>query len=165
MSSLRRSALSLDIRGLAKRRVKAEIARELKRQVLRAQRAAGLEARDVALSLTDDAEIFALNRDYAQEDHATDVLSFSQDEGETGVHSRALGDIVISVETAARQAKAGRRRLVDELIHLAVHGLAHLQGFDHATPDEERVMFGYEALLRAQASQRGVVKRVPRPRG
>ena len=75
-----------------------------------------------------------------------------------------LGDIVISVETAARQALAGGRSLTDELAHLAVHGLAHLIGFDHASPKEERVMFGYEAKLRAIAVRRGPIVRVRRPR-
>jgi len=124
--------------------------------------AAGLDGAEVALSLTRDAELLALNREYAGEDHATDVLSFSQREGE-GARGGPLGDIVISVDTAARQARAGGRPLLDELLHLAVHGLAHLQGYDHATPADERVMFGYEAKLRAQAIGRAAVQRVRRP--
>ncbi len=109
-----------------------------------------------------------LNRVYAGEDHATDVLSFSQCESRRGAATPAgaagpLGDIVISVDTARRQAAVGGRALVDELVHLAVHGLAHLCGYDHATRADERVMFGWETKLRAQASARGPVRRVPRP--
>jgi probable rRNA maturation factor len=154
------SRLSIDVRGKA--RVRPAVVRELGRQVRRAMRAAGLDG-EVALSLTDDRELRALNRAYAGEDHATDVLSFSQREGEVGVASAAVGDVVISVETAARQALAGGRTLTAELIHLAVHGLAHLQGYDHATKAEERVMFGYEARLREVAAGKGVVSRVRSP--
>jgi probable rRNA maturation factor len=144
-------------------RVSGEVGRELERRVARAMRAAGADG-DVALSLTDDAELRALNRDYAGEDHATDVLSFSQRErAGARASSGPLGDVIISVETARRQARDGGRALVDELAHLAVHGLAHLLGFDHATPAEERVMFGFERRLRAQAERRGPVARVRRP--
>ncbi len=121
-------------------------------------RAAGVADCEVALSLVDDREMLKLNRQWAGEDHATDVLSFSQREGGGGTDTHLLGDIVISIETAARQA--GRRALLDELAHLAVHGLAHLLGFDHATKAEERVMFTYEEKLRAQAERRGAVARV-----
>jgi probable rRNA maturation factor len=131
------------------------VRRELTRRLRRAMQAArALGA--VSLSLTDDAELRALNREYANEDHATDVLSFEQS-------PPLLGDIVISVETARRQAEAGGRTLTEELIHLAVHGLAHLLGYDHATRAEERVMFGFEAKLREAARGRGEVARVRRP--
>jgi probable rRNA maturation factor len=115
----------------------------------RAMLAAGTDL-EVALSLTDDRELHALNLQYANEDHPTDVLSFNQD-------PPLLGDIVISVPYARRQAKGA---LVDELIHLAVHGLAHLLGYDHRTKREEAVMFGYEAKLREAARKRGPVRRV-----
>jgi probable rRNA maturation factor len=111
---------------------------------------------EVSLSLSDDAELRRLNREFAGEDHATDVLSFSQEDD----RGNLLGDIIISVATARRQAKGP---LLDELFHLSVHGLVHLLGFDHATADEERVMFGYEARLRAVARARGVVRRVRCP--
>jgi probable rRNA maturation factor len=132
------------------------VVRELSRQVKRAMRAAGAEGA-LSLSLTDDAELHALNLKFAGEDHATDVLSFEQ-------ARPLLGDVVISVETAARQARGGGHTLGAELVHLAVHGLAHLCGYDHATRKDEAVMFGWEAKLRAQAAGRGAVRRVPRPR-
>src|SRR5262249_35825669 len=131
--------------------------RSLRRLFDRALLAAGAKG-EVALSLTDDAEIRRLNRQFANEDHATDVLSFSQQEG-AGLATDLLGDIVISVPYARRQAKGP---LADELFHLAVHGLAHLLGFDHRSPSEERVMFGYEARLRAAARAPGAVRRVRR---
>jgi probable rRNA maturation factor len=157
--------VSVDVRNGAGRRARAEVVREVARRLGRAMEAAGVGRAEVALSFTDDVEIRALNAAYAGEDHATDVLSFSQAEGAPMPGGAdVLGDIVISVEYAARQAKEGGRALVDELAHLAVHGLAHLLGFDHATPEEERVMFGYEARLRAVAEKRGAIARVRRPR-
>jgi probable rRNA maturation factor len=62
-----------------------------------------------------------------------------------------LGDVVISVETAARQAVEAGRTLEEELLWLAVHGFVHLCGYDHATVEEERRMFGWEAELRGKA--------------
>src|SRR5437762_9578599 len=128
--------------------------------------AAGVGGAELSLSLVDDDEIRALNREWRGEDHATDVLSFSQVEGEAVRLDEAplLGDVVISVETARRQADARAVALDAELLHLAVHGLAHLCGYDHATAAEERVMFGWEAALRAQALAAGAVARAPRPR-
>lgn len=122
----------------------------LRRALLRVSRAAGRPAATVCLSLTDDQELHALNLQYAQEDHATDVLSFSQ--GDPRLDPDLLGDIVISVETAARQAKERGHGLYDELFHLSVHGFCHLLGYDHATRKEERVMFAYEAELRSAAT-------------
>jgi probable rRNA maturation factor len=112
--------------------------------------AANIGDAELALSLTNDIELRRLNREYADEDHATDVLSFSQREG-GGDPRGPLGDVIISVPTARRQARAAERPLLDELFHLAVHGLCHLLGYDHATKKQERVMFGYEAKLRAKA--------------
>jgi probable rRNA maturation factor len=126
--------------------------RRLVRWLERAIKAAGADG-EVSLSLTDDAELHELNQQFAGEDHSTDVLSFEQD-------APLLGDIVISVPYARRQKKGA---LVDELFHLAVHGLAHLCGYDHATKRQERVMFGWEEKLRARARAPGVVKRVRRP--
>ena len=121
-------------------------------------RASGFWNAQVCLSLSNDEELRELNRIYAQEDHATDVLSFSQSlPHQSPAAEQLLGDIIISVETAQRQADVGRRALMDELLHLAVHGFCHLLGYDHATPEEEKVMFGYEAELRILATQRGPV--------
>jgi probable rRNA maturation factor len=126
--------------------------RTLKRRIVRAMKAAGVADRALTLSLTDDRELRALNKRYAGEDHATDVLSFEQT-------APLLGDVVISVETALRQAKAAKHSLLAELFHLAVHGMVHLMGYDHATKAEERVMFGYEAKLRARATAAGATGR------
>ncbi len=87
----------------------------------------------VAVRITNDEELRRLNRDYAGDDHATDVLSFAGD----GDH---LGDIAISWQAAVRQAKGYRHDATTELALLAVHGLLHLLGWDHVTAAERREM-------------------------
>ena len=87
----------------------------------------------VAVRLTGDEEMRKLNRDFAGEDHATDVLSFA---GE-GEH---LGDIAISWPAAVRQAARYRHDEKAEVALLSVHGLLHLLGWDHATAAEREEM-------------------------
>ncbi len=97
---------------------------------------------ELSLLLTDDAEICQLNKTYRDRDHATDVLSFPQDENavnESG--DTLLGDVVISVETAARQAEEHHLSFNEELILLAIHGILHLLGYDHErSPQDARIM-------------------------
>ena len=95
------------------------------------------EASEVSLLLTDDEEIQSLNKKYRNIDTPTDVLAFSQIEkvNSTPVlcdkEEFLLGDIVISVETAQRQAVELGHSLLYELMLLSVHGFLHLLGFDH----------------------------------
>ena len=89
---------------------------------------------DVQLSilLCDDQYIQPLNRDYRGKDYATDVLSFSQREGEFGlVDDTLLGDVIISVETARRQSQEKHHSFGREMEILLVHGILHLLGYDH----------------------------------
>ena len=95
--------------------------------------------------LTDDDEVRSLNRDYRGVDSTTDVLSFAQAEGEGLATVGLLGDVVISVGQAARQAPGGD--LDAELLRLMAHGLCHLLGFDHGTDGEERRMMTEETRL------------------
>jgi probable rRNA maturation factor len=83
---------------------------------------------EVALLLTGDRAVRALNSRYRAQDKPTDVLSFPGEGGEKG-----LGDIVISVETAARNARSGGRTLAQEVDVLALHGFLHVLGYDHET--------------------------------
>jgi probable rRNA maturation factor len=150
--------------------VAAELRRRLATEVARMIRAAarhdGRADYDVALRLTGDAAIRALNRDYRAKDKPTDVLAFAQREaplprsGNRGraavsAHPELLGDVVISVDTARRQA---RRGLYVELLHLASHGLCHLLGYDHRDDAEERTMNARAAALRSEARRRGRVR-------
>ncbi len=116
---------------------------------------AALAAEDVApaelgILITDDATIHDLNRRYADEDKATDVLSFSLREGEEFVSpddTLRLGEVIISLDTAKRQAEEAGRALAAEVAHLLVHGILHLLGYDHAEPDEERGMQAREEAI------------------
>uniref|UniRef100_A0ACD5Z8G1 Uncharacterized protein n=1 Tax=Avena sativa TaxID=4498 RepID=A0ACD5Z8G1_AVESA len=83
------------------------------------------------LLLCDDGFIRKLNKEWRNEDHATDVLSMSQHIPGLDIPILQLGDLVISVETARRQAEERGHALLDEMRILMVHGLLHLLGFDH----------------------------------
>lgn len=87
----------------------------------------------VAVRLTTDAELQRLNRSYAGEDHATDVLSFAG----SGDH---LGDIAISWPAVVRQSTEHGHPPANELALLCVHGLLHLLGWDHASARERKEM-------------------------
>jgi len=138
----------------------AALRRPLRVEVIRMVRAAARRDRradyEVSLRLVGDAAIHALNRAYRHKDRPTDVLAFAQRESPGGnLHPEILGDIVISVDTARRQA---RRGLYRELLHLASHGLCHLLGYDHRDDEEERTMNARAAGLRAEAGRRGRIR-------
>ena len=146
----------VNLRGKATRAISPSVMRRLQRLVSRAAQAARAQGQ-LSLSLSDDKELLALNRRFASEDHATDVLSFEQDA------PGMLGDVIISVETARRQANQAGAALDGELFHLAVHGLVHLLGYDHASARDEKIMFGFEERLRTSALAGGAVRKVSRP--
>ena len=106
--------------------------------------AVGRKDAELAVMLTDDEEIRRLNGQWRDRDKATDVLSFSQIEGGPFGDTLHLGDVVISVETAGRQAEAGGWSLAGELNRLMVHGLLHPPGYDHekGRTDRESVVWG-----------------------
>lgn len=96
---------------------------------------------EISIALADDREIRDLNLRWRKQDRATDVLSFSLLDGSASQHrGRLMGDVVISVETAAAQAAARHRGLDDEIARLLIHGLLHIVGHDHETEEEARVM-------------------------
>ncbi|KAH7523565.1 hypothetical protein FEM48_Zijuj06G0025500 [Ziziphus jujuba var. spinosa] len=99
----------------------------------------GFESVEISLLLCNDEFIRKLNKEWRDEDHATDVLSMSQHIPDLKLPILMLGDIVISVETAARQAEERGHTLIDEIRILMVHGLLHLLGFDHEISEEAEV--------------------------
>ncbi len=119
----------------------------------------GLRRHELSVSLVDDAEIRTLNAAYRGRDRATDVLAFALTEETTpdlpavnGPSGRpiVLGDVVISMDTAAAQARASRRSLDVRLDALLIHGILHLVGYDHErSPAEERRMRAKERAVRA----------------
>ena len=119
-----------------------------------------LDARacEVELSFVADPEMTRLNFDHMRERGPTDVLSFplhewvvegghstlSDDDGISPPGALLLGDVVIDVDQAVRQAAAGRWGVIEEIVLLAIHGTLHLLGHDHAELDEEVTMRGIE---------------------
>jgi probable rRNA maturation factor len=94
---------------------------------------------ELSVLLTDDAEIHQLNREHRQKDKPTDVLAFAMDESVPDP-AGILGDVVISLDTAERQARSRKRPLIEEVRFLLAHGVLHLIGYDHAEPAEKREM-------------------------
>jgi probable rRNA maturation factor len=104
---------------------------------------------ELSLALVDDAAIAELNHRFRGRRRATDVLSFSLEDGRHAVRrGRLLGDVVISLETAARQARRARRTLDDEVLRLLIHGALHLVGHDHVRARDARAMRAEERRIR-----------------
>lgn len=113
----------------------------LKKRLVAMLDALELADAEVSVLLTDDREVRTLNRDYRGVDKPTDVLSFAMREGEGARFAGdMLGDLVISVQTCARQAREAKRPLLDEATMLLAHGLLHLLGWDHETPAKDKAM-------------------------
>ena len=121
----------------------AGIGREiLRRRAERMLSALGLGEVELSLAVVNDAAMRRLNRCYRRQDRPTDVLAFAMAEGEPAPATRPelLGDVVISADTARRQARAANHPLRDEITLLLAHGLLHLLGHDHQSRRAERDM-------------------------
>jgi probable rRNA maturation factor len=96
--------------------------------------------REIGILFVDDKQIQKLNNDYLNRNCPTNVISFSMTEGEFGnINPQILGDIVISVETASRDASTGQIDLIDELDFLLIHGFLHLLGYNHENASAEKI--------------------------
>lgn len=120
----------------------------------------GVENGEVSITLTNNAYIHELNRQYRGIDRPTDVLSFALNESEEpevtgGADINVLGDLVISVERAEEQAKDFGHSVKREMAFLTVHGMLHLLGYDHME-EEER--------LEMEQEQRFVMEKLGIPR-
>ena len=112
---------------------------------------------DVAVALVTDAHIHKLNSQYRKKHAATDVLSFP---AEPGTRHSELGDIVIATGTARRQAREGGHSYQTELRVLALHGLLHLLGYDHAHASDAGRMARLERRLRRKGGlHAGLIER------
>ncbi len=96
---------------------------------------------EMSIALLNDEAVRVLNKQYRGQDKATNVLSFS---ASSDVACPLLGDIVLASETLAREATAKDISLQDHLSHLLIHGFLHLQGYDHETDGEAKIMEGLE---------------------
>lgn len=125
-------------------------ARSVKRTARRLLEAIGEPGSTLSLSFVDDAEIRELNRQHRNKDKATDVLSFPLAANDVpGDHERLLGDVVISVETARRQAADYDATLEAEINRLLIHGVLHVMGHDHEDAAEAQRMRAEERRLAA----------------
>jgi len=92
---------------------------------------------ELSVLFVDDEEIAELNRQYLNRNGPTNVIAFSMREGDFGeINPHVLGDIIISVDTALRDAAHEGLSFEDELTYLIIHGLLHLLGYDHEMSDE-----------------------------
>jgi len=100
--------------------------------------ALGQTGTELSIVFVSDRKITQLNRMYLSRNHPTDVMAFSQREGEGGtMHPHVLGDVIISTETAAAQARERGTSLEEELDLLLVHGILHLLGYEHTLGKNE----------------------------
>jgi probable rRNA maturation factor len=116
---------------------------------------------EIAITFVDDEEIAEMNAHYRRKPRPTDVLSFAQSEGEefpgafeysdedaeTPDDFVTLGDVVISIQTAWKQAQERHHSLEDEVAFLAVHGTLHLMGYDHLRAHERRAMWKQQEAI------------------
>ena len=127
-----RPGLSVDISGTVPGLSRPQI-RRWSRTILRHLE---LKQAELSLAFVTDQTIHELNRQYRHKDRPTDVLSFPlADE----YCPSLLGDVVISIDTARRQARQRKRAFADELRALLIHGILHLLGYDHEVSDSEAV--------------------------
>jgi len=122
--------------------------------VLRAA-ARGWVREELSVALVSDREMRGLNRRWRGKDRPTDVLSFPLND------SRALGDVVISLQTARRQSREGGWPLAAELSRLLAHGILHCRGYDHGDAREARKMAAAERRLLGKEGMVGLTLAQP----
>jgi probable rRNA maturation factor len=143
------TTLSLDLRVADDRWQKLENVEQFATRVLAAAAARMAEGGEVAVLLTDDAEMHALNKQWRGIDKPTDVLSFPGDGPEIPGQPQYLGDIAIGYDTALRDAETMDRAFEAHMAHLLIHGFLHLLGYDHIEPEDAKVMEPLEVEMLA----------------
>jgi probable rRNA maturation factor len=150
-SPLRRPALAVDIVVESPLWKAQRGADAMLRRALDAAAALVPSEGELAVVLSDDAAIRALNRDWRGKDAATNVLSFPAKDARSDRRApHLLGDIVIAHETVAREAAAEDKPFMHHLVHLAVHGFLHLAGYDHETNKDAAAMERLEIAILAR---------------
>lgn len=121
--------------------------------------ALGLDGCELTVALVGDRAIRRLNRTWLKKDRATDVLSFPAGEAPKGTPGpRLLGDVIVSLDTAARRAREDGRPVGEEVARYLAHGLLHLTGHDHQRPVDARKMAVAEARLLGRAGMLGALQ-------
>lgn len=112
---------------------------------------------ELSIALVGDREMRPLNAKYRKKGKTTDVLSFFVD-GQPTPGVKILGDVVISVEQARRQARDRGKTLKSEMVTLLIHGILHLLGYDHEKSlRQAKIMHAYEQKLHAHLCDRGLL--------
>ncbi|MBU5638797.1 rRNA maturation RNase YbeY [Geomonas sp. Red69] len=110
---------------------------QLRKVAQRILDALGCPEAELSVSIVGDRAIRVLNREYLGRDKATNVISFAMQEGEFGsINPGLLGDVVISVDTAAREAEEAGDTFLNRLYFLLLHGVLHITGYDHERSGE-----------------------------
>ena len=129
-------------------------------------KALGYGGYELTVVVVDDPEITRLNRQYFRRNRPTNVISFPMMDGTAAyLHAKLLGDVVISAETAKRDAEEVGKKTEDEILFLLIHGILHLAGYDHEKIKEDRVKMEakeQELFLRLKAplcGDRGSLKK------
>jgi probable rRNA maturation factor len=106
--------------------------RKIRVKVTQLLKLTGCVNKEISITLVDDEAIQRINKQYLSKDRPTNVISFSLQEGEFGdINPEMLGDVVISVDTAIRDADKGNLSFDEEIFFLIIHGLLHLLGYNH----------------------------------
>jgi probable rRNA maturation factor len=114
-------------------------AREIGSAARRILKTLGYAGYELTIVLVEDREIARLNRQYFHRNRPTNVISFPlMDDSPVSLRSRILGDVVISAETAQRDAREAGEKTEQEILFLMIHGILHLAGYDHEGPAAER---------------------------
>jgi len=128
--------MAISIRN-SQKKVKLEL-RLIRQTLKKLLRLVDCRDKELSLLVVDDAVIQEINARYLGRNYPTNVISFAFAEGEfSGINPQILGDIVISAETALRDADSGNLPLSDEMDFLIIHGLLHLLGYNHETDNGE----------------------------
>ncbi|MHB8122028.1 MAG: rRNA maturation RNase YbeY [Desulfuromonadaceae bacterium] len=116
--------------------------RQLKKVAVRILDALGCpEETELSVSIVGDRSMRVINREYLGKDRPTNVISFSLQEGDCGgINPHALGDVLISADTAAREAEEGGMAFFERLSFLLLHGILHLCGYDHERSGEAEAL-------------------------
>ena len=102
----------------------------------------------ISIMFSGDKKVMELNNQFRKINKPTNVLSFpSSINSPTNFKNIFLGDIIFSIETIISEAKTNNKSTIDHLIHLFIHGLLHLLGYDHKTEDEARIMENLEICI------------------
>ncbi|AUH52672.1 rRNA maturation RNase YbeY [Chromobacterium sp. ATCC 53434] len=138
-----RLELSLDVRSDAAALPEPALIRRACQAALRRD----VKQAQVSIIIVDAAEGRQLNNDYRGKDYATNVLSFALNEGEPVAGLPLFGDLVLCAPVVEQEAAEQGKDLMAHYAHLLVHGMLHLQGFDHEEDDEAEAMEALETVI------------------